>query len=644
MLAEAGGSANAGSTPRLTALSYLLGGSSVLVGDSLGGIQSFMPVRAHAEDINPRYTRVRVHEPAPAGVRGFETAAAAKAFLAWDDQGGIRAVHNTSQRVYFRATAGQTAPQMVHLSPKNNGVFAAGTDGSLLQWWVDAGHIEISLKTLFGKVHYEGHDAPKYEWQSHAGTDDVEVKMSLVPLLMGTVKGGLYALLFALPLALLGAIYTSEFMHPRLRGVVKPAMEVMAALPSVVLGFLGALYFAPQASPILPSLLLAVVLGPLSFMFFGWVFGQLPPSVTSHFGPSRTIASLVVVAAVALFLAMNLGPYAESWVFPATEAANPALVDPMTFAPRSTEATAALSGGSFQAWTDGGRELSRDTVAAGAKLPKGWWIPGGHNLFLCLLALPCALLAAWALTRLHGAVAPRLGGGCPVQKLRLALGGGGTGLRSVAANIVLSLGFWAVAAGLGLGLSALAAPAIESVLFGYDHPTAGHVADFRRFLTGPEGWKFSKTNSLIVGFSMGFAVIPIIYSIAEDSLSSVPNQLRAASLACGASRWQTTMRVVVPSAASGIFSAIVIGLGRALGETMIVVMAAGGTPVTDLQPLSGFRSLAAAIAIEMPEAPHGSSHYRVLFLAGLMLFAMTFVISTLSELVRMRLRKKMNRM
>jgi phosphate transport system permease protein len=104
------------------------------------------------------------------------------------------------------------------------------------------------------------------------------------------------------------------------------------------------------------------------------------------------------------------------------------------------------------------------------------------------------------------------------------------------------------------------------------------------------------------------------------------------------------MRVVVPAAGSGIFSAIVIGLGRALGETMIVVMAAGGTPLTELQPLSGFRSLSAAIAIEMPEAPHGSTHYRTLFLGGLILFLMTFVISTMAEFVRMRLRKKLSRM
>jgi phosphate transport system permease protein len=100
----------------------------------------------------------------------------------------------------------------------------------------------------------------------------------------------------------------------------------------------------------------------------------------------------------------------------------------------------------------------------------------------------------------------------------------------------------------------------------------------------------------------------------------------------------------MPAAISGIFSAIVIGLGRALGETMIVVMAAGGTPLMDMQPFNGFRSLSAAIAIEMPEAPHGGTLYRTLFLAGLVLFLMAFSINTVAEIVRMRLRKRLSRL
>jgi phosphate transport system permease protein len=218
-------------------------------------------------------------------------------------------------------------------------------------------------------------------------------------------------------------------------------------------------------------------------------------------------------------------------------------------------------------------------------------------------------------------------------------------MRGVIVDAAFSLGFGALLLIAGFGLALLVAPyLIEPLLFSYDHPTAGRVGDFRRFITGEEGWRFEQSNSLIVGFAMGFAVIPLIYTISEDALTSVPNQLRAASLACGASAWQTTMGVVLPAAASGIFSGIVIGLGRALGETMIVVMAAGGTPVMDMQPLSGFRSLSAAIAIEMPEAPHGGTLYRVLFMGGLILFVMAFCMNTVAEIVRMRLRKRLSRL
>jgi phosphate transport system permease protein len=139
---------------------------------------------------------------------------------------------------------------------------------------------------------------------------------------------------------------------------------------------------------------------------------------------------------------------------------------------------------------------------------------------------------------------------------------------------------------------------------------------------------------------MGFAVIPIIYTLAEDALGAVPDQLRAASLGCGATNWQTAVWVVLPTAISGVFSAIMIGMGRAVGETMIVVMATGNTPVLDLNIFSGLRALSANIAVELPEAPKDGTLYRTLFMTGLVLFAMTFFINTLAEIVRQRFRKK----
>jgi phosphate transport system permease protein len=151
---------------------------------------------------------------------------------------------------------------------------------------------------------------------------------------------------------------------------------------------------------------------------------------------------------------------------------------------------------------------------------------------------------------------------------------------------------------------------------------------------------YVQRNTLVVGFAMAFAVIPLIYTIAEDALNSVPEHLRGASLACGATPWQTATRVILPTAASGVFAAVMVGMGRAVGETMIVVMAAGNTPILDSNIFNGLRALSANIAVELPEAVKDGTLYRMLFLAALTLFAMTFVINTLAEIVRLRFRKR----
>jgi phosphate transport system permease protein len=164
--------------------------------------------------------------------------------------------------------------------------------------------------------------------------------------------------------------------------------------------------------------------------------------------------------------------------------------------------------------------------------------------------------------------------------------------------------------------------------------------DYRAWLLRVLALTYDQRNSLVVGFAMGFAVIPIIFTIAEDSLSNVPSHLTAGSLALGATRWQTALRIVLPTASPGIFSAIMIGFGRAVGETMIVLMATGNTPVMDWSVFNGFRALSANIAVELPEAPEGGTLFRVLFLAALLLFAMTFLVNTVAELVRLKLRKR----
>ena len=151
---------------------------------------------------------------------------------------------------------------------------------------------------------------------------------------------------------------------------------------------------------------------------------------------------------------------------------------------------------------------------------------------------------------------------------------------------------------------------------------------------------YVQRNALIVGFVMGFAVIPLIYTIADDALSTVPAHLRSASLGAGATPWQTAVRIIIPTAMSGLFSAVMIGLGRAVGETMIVLMAAGNTPIMDMNLFNGFQTLSALIATELPEAVRSSTHFRTLFLAALTLFVLTFIVNTIAEWIRMRFRRR----
>lgn len=175
------------------------------------------------------------------------------------------------------------------------------------------------------------------------------------------------------------------------------------------------------------------------------------------------------------------------------------------------------------------------------------------------------------------------------------------------------------------------APIIETKFFG---------ANFVQYLLTNYNLTFDQRNSLVLGFVLGFAVIPLIYTISEDALTSVPRSLTSASLACGASKWQTAWRIVLPTASPGIFSAIMIGIGRAVGETMIVLMATGNTPIMDWSGFNGLRSMAANIAVEMPEAPLLGTHYRILFLSALLLFIFTLLLNTIADIVSSNLRKK----
>jgi phosphate transport system permease protein len=196
---------------------------------------------------------------------------------------------------------------------------------------------------------------------------------------------------------------------------------------------------------------------------------------------------------------------------------------------------------------------------------------------------------------------------------------------------------------LALGVSCwLLSPVLDEWFFQVRPlPEAEKVADFQLWWQVVTGGDFAQQNALIIGFALGLAVLPFIFSLAEDSLSAVPRHLIAGSLALGASRWQTVARVVIPSASAGMFSAFVIGFGRAMGETMIVMMAVANTPILDFSPFTGMRPLSSTIAIELPEAAFGSTLYRTLFLGAAALFLITFVANTLAEVLRNSLRRNL---
>lgn len=150
-----------------------------------------------------------------------------------------------------------------------------------------------------------------------------------------------------------------------------------------------------------------------------------------------------------------------------------------------------------------------------------------------------------------------------------------------------------------------------------------------------------RLNAWTAGVGLALAVIPIVYTVSEDALSAVPQSFRDGSQALGANHWQTAWRVVLPAATPGVFAACVLGAGRAIGETMIVLMASGNAPTMSLDPARSFRSFSATIAAELGEVVHGDPHYRVLFFIGAALFVITFLLNLAGHAYVTRLKSKL---
>ncbi|MBI4831449.1 MAG: ABC transporter permease subunit [Candidatus Lindowbacteria bacterium] len=547
----------------LTAFRFLLGGQSLLVGGSDGSLSTFFLLDRDAANTTDGRMLVRAREferagspvveldPSPQG----KSFAVAEALAVPAGFAGMAAV-----LLVFAAfwTAHHPLVEVTVLESLDR----SGSDyGRVRLWEFSVPHPETTFSALFRKVWYEGHPAPTYTWQSSAATDEYESKFSLVPLIFGTIKAAFYSLLFAIPIAILAAIYTSEFVHYRVRSVMKPAMEMMASLPSVVLGFVAALVLAPIVETWIAAVLLAFAVIPLALMIAAYLWQLLPLRIAVRLQGIPRFCFIVVTVIAGIYCALAAGPVFEKLFF----------------------------AGDFKSWLNGTR--------------------GSAQPFLFLLLMPVSFIAV-------GFLVSRYWG----RRLSSAM----KRLGHISAALI-DIVRWILTLAAAVVCSYVASLALDSL--GLD--ARGNVVD-----------TYVQRNTLVVGFAMGFAVIPIIYTIAEDALNSVPEHLRAASLACGATPWQTAIHVVLPTAISGVFSAIMIGMGRAVGETMIVVMSAGNTPIIDVNVFNGLRALSATIAVELPEAVKDGTLYRILFLAGLVLFSMTFVINTVAELVRIRFRKR----
>jgi len=467
------------STPNhITSMALLSGGSSILLGDDKGSVSQWFEVATDQGREFKEIRRFKVSENEP--VTGIYTEQFRKSFYTTTPSGEMGMFYTTSEADLWRGNLHQGNVQALAIAPRSDALVFF-TANELAIFTVENEHPEVTWQALWQEVWYEGYPEPEFIWQSTSGSDDFEAKFSLVPISFGTMKAAMYAMMFAVPIALTAAIYTAYFMTSSMRRKVKPTIELMEALPTVILGFLAGLWLAPIIEIYLPAICLLLVFIPSSVFITAFAWHKLP----------RQYKTMI----------------------------------PETWAP--------------------------------------------------IILIPAILLAGYAAFALS--------------------------------------------------------PVLELHLFG---------GDVRQYITNDLGISFDQRNALVVGIAMGFAVIPTIFSMAEDAIFSVPKHLTSGSLALGATQWQTLIKVVLLTASPGIFSAVMMGLGRAVGETMIVLMATGNTPILDWSIFQGMRTLAANIAVEMPESEVGSSHYRILFLAAFVLFVFTFVLNTLAEFIRQRLREK----
>ncbi|GGW64307.1 ABC transporter permease subunit [Alishewanella tabrizica] len=474
-------------TVTLTAMVWLAGQQSVITGDSAGQLkQWFLLADAQGQ---VRLSWIKPFATRAAAIVSIRPEHGRSGFAVLDANGELSVFYSTLSRPLWQGKAPSLLAPLstittLQFTANNAQLWLYAHEQPVGYFDINNKHPEISWRTLWQKVWYESWQQPEYVWQSSSGAELYQGKYSLVPLTFGTLKAAFYAMLFAVPLAILAAIYSVCFLAEPLRSRLSQLIELLALFPTVIIGFLAAIWLAPALERHLLAFLVFFLLTPLL------VFGL-----------------------------------AKCWPW----------------------------------------------------LPKGLQQPIGslYTLGIMLLVL-------------------------------------------------------LISAGIALALS----NGIEQAILGEQF----------HFWLNQQGVAYQQRNALVVGVAMGFATLPIVYSLSYDALAQIPRQLTLGAYALGANQWQVVQRIMLPVAAPGIIAACMLGLTRAIGETMIILMATGNNPITNFNLFEGLRSLTATLAIELPEAAVNSSHYRVLFLVAILLFIFTFTCNTLADLVRQRLRQKLKRL
>ncbi|MEM0909872.1 MAG: ABC transporter permease subunit [Pseudomonadota bacterium] len=332
-------------------------------------------------------------------------------------------------------------------------------------------------QSLFSPVHYVGYEEKGFIWQTSKVTAYDQAKYNVVPLIIGSIKASLLALVVAVPLAAGSAVFTAYFASEKTRAWLKPGIEMVEAMPSVVIGFVAAIWLAPMADKHLIAILLSVISLPF-FMLAGVLTHGFWSSRQFNFrSPRRVLFAGITLLLILLFLVFNLGIYLQQ-VFV------------------NSNATWAID-----------------------------------------------LLATTSLSK----------------------------------------------------------------------------------------------SAIVVAIALGIAITPSIYSLIDDAINEVPKGAILASFSLGANEVQTLFRVVLVVALPGILSAVMLGFGRAFGETMIVLMVTGNTPMPSWELLDGLRSLTSNLAIELQESNAGSMHFHILFFTASLLFFFTFCVNSLAALLKSRL-------